>query len=61
MEIVDRYIFSYCYIYGISRAEAKQKYLEYLTKGYNALQTQKDKYRDVLKKVVEKIDKVKAI
>ena len=51
----------WCYVHKCDRATAKKKYLEYLVKGYNALQTQKDKYAEVIKKVEEKIERVKNI
>jgi hypothetical protein len=51
----------WCCVHKCDRVTAKKMYIDYLVKGYNALQEQKEKYADVLRKVVEKINKVKEI
>ena len=51
----------YGVVYGVDYSVAKKIYIDNLVKGYNALQEQKEKYADTLKKVVEKLNIVKTL
>lgn len=61
IEIVKNDLKIWQTILGVDLQTAKKMYQKHLADQYNLLQTQRDKYKNVLRKVVKKMNKIKEI